>query len=274
MAELRESSVLTSTNAPGSNNMKSHLIRTIILGFLVSSGFAQEKPDLNNPRQKTSYALGMDIVSTLQRDAVDVDPKALAAGMADTLAGKPGLTPEQAKAVMADLSKYMAAKGEELRKTAAVKNLADGRAYLAANASKEGVRVAAVTAPDGTAAELQYQILKSGSGPSPQMTDIVEVHYTGSLIDGTVFDSSLKRGTPATFGLTQVIPGWAAALQMMKKGDKWRLFIPPSLGYGEAGPPQIPPNSTVIYEVELLSFYTPPTANPAAASHLPPVPEK
>jgi len=247
--------------------MKSILIPAFIAGLLVSSVCAQDKPDFTSPRQKTSYALGMDIVATLQRDAVDVDTKALAAGMADALAGKPGLTPDQVKAVMADLSKYMAAKGEELRKTAAVKNLVDGRAFLAANATKEGVRVAAVTTPDGTSAELQYQVLKSGSGPSPQMTDIVEVHYTGSLIDGTVFDSSLKRGTPATFGLTQVIPGWAAALQKMKVGDKWRLFIPPSLGYGEAGPPQIPPNSTVIYEVELLSFYTPPVVNPASASH-------
>ncbi len=254
--------------------MKSILIPAFIAGLLVSSVFAQEKPDFTSPRQKTSYALGVDIVATLQRDAVDVDTKALAAGMADTLAGKPGLTPEQVKTVMAELSKDMAAKGEELRKSAAVKNLADGRAFLAANAGKEGVHMAAVTAPDGTTAELQYQVLKSGRGPSPKMTDIAEVHYTGSLIDGTVFDSSLKRGTPATFGLTQVIPGWTAALQRMKVGDKWRLFIPSSLGYGEAGPPQIPPNSTVIYEVELLSFYTPPMPNPATAGHPAQVPGK
>ena len=127
--------------------------------------------------------------------------------------------------------------------------------------------MAAVTAPDGTAAELQYQILKSGSGPSPQMTDIVEVHYTGSLIDGTVFDSSLKRGTPATFGLTQVIPGWAAALQMMKKGDKWRLFIPPSLGYGEYVPYNIGPNSTLIYDVELLGVQKADGANSDAGGN-------
>ncbi len=246
----------------------------LALGLLVSPAPAQDKPDLTDPRQKTSYALGMDIVSTLKRNEVDIDTKALAAGMADMLAGKPALTPEQQKAVMNDLSKAMAAKEAEERKAAATKNLKEGAAFLAANAKLEGVKVVEVTAPDGSQAGLQYEVLKSGAGSSPQKTDIVEVHYVGSLIDGTVFDSSIKRGTPATFGMDQVIPGWTAALQMMKVGDKWRLFIPPSLGYGEFGPPQIPPNSTVIYEVELLSFYTPVRTNSAPVTNPAPAPAK
>jgi FKBP-type peptidyl-prolyl cis-trans isomerase FklB len=257
-----------------SNCMKSTLFPALTLGLLVSSALAQDKPDLTNPRQRTSYALGMDMVATLKQDEVDIDTKALAAGIADGLAGKPALTPEQQKAAMSALSKEMVAKEEAERKAAAVKNLKDGQAFLAANAKLDGVKVVDATAPDGSQAALQYQVLKSGTGSSPKITDIVEVHYVGSLIDGTVFDSSIKRGTPATFGMTQVIPGWTAALQMMKAGDKWRLFIPPSLGYGEFGPPQIPPNSTVIYEVELLSFYTPAKAGSTPAANSPPTSAK
>ena len=128
------------------------------------------------------------------------------------------------------------------------------------------MQVVRLTAPDGTAADLQYVILKSGAGPSPHKDDIVNVHYTGSLIDGAVFDTSLKHHMPATFALHEVIPGWSAALQMMKAGDKWRLFIPPALGYGVAGAPGIPPESTTIYDVELLDF-RPPAPLPSAAGH-------
>jgi FKBP-type peptidyl-prolyl cis-trans isomerase FklB len=254
--------------------MKSSLISALTVGLLVNSVLAQDKPDLTDPRQKTSYALGMDIISTLKRDEVDIDTKALAAGIADMLAGKPALTPDDQKAVMTALSKEMAATENEERKAAAVKNLKQGQDFLAANAKQDGVKEVEVTAPDGTKAGLQYQILKSGKGSSPKKTDIVEVHYVGSLLDGTVFDSSIERGTPATFGMDQVIPGWTAALQMMKAGDKWRLFIPPSLGYGEFGPPQIPPDSTVIYEVELLSFYTPAKTGSAPATNSAPAPAK
>jgi FKBP-type peptidyl-prolyl cis-trans isomerase len=256
------------------NYMKSCLIPALALGLLVSSVSAQDKLDLTDLRQKTSYALGMDIISTLKRNEVDIDTKALTAGMRDTLAGKPTLTPEQQKAAMQDLSKVMAAKAEEQRKLIAAKNLKDGEAFLAANARMEGVKVKDVTMSDGSKAQLQYKVLKSGTGPSPQKKDIVEVHYEGSLIDGTVFDSSVKRGTPATFGLDQVIPGWTAALEMMKVGDKWRLFIPAKLAYGEFGPPQISPNSTLIFDLELLSFYTPARAKSASATNTPPAAAK
>jgi FKBP-type peptidyl-prolyl cis-trans isomerase len=269
-----ESSVTLDSSNTNSNYMKSCLVTTLALGLLVSSVPAQDKPDLTDLKQKTSYALGMDIVSTLKQQEVDVDTKALAAGMADMLAGKPALTPEEQKAAINDLSKEMVAKEEEERKIAAVKNLKDGQGFLAANAKKEGVKVMEVTTPDGSKAELQYEVIKSGTGPSPKKTDIVEVHYECSGIDGTVFDSSVKRGIPATFGMDQVIPGWTAALEKMRVGDKWRLFIPPNLGYGEFGPPQIPPNSTLIFDLELISFYTPAKVNSASPTNTPPALEK
>jgi FKBP-type peptidyl-prolyl cis-trans isomerase len=254
--------------------MKSCLIPALAFGLLVSSVTAQDKPDLTNPKQKTSYALGMDIIATLNQQEVDIDTKALVAGIADMLAGKPALTPEQHDAAINDWLKETMAKAEVERKIVGAKNLKEGESFLAANAKKGGVKVIEVTAPDGSKAELQYEVIKSGAGSSPKKTDAVEVHYVCSGIDGTVFDSSIKRGTPITFGMDQVIPGWAAALQMMRVGDKWRLFIPPSLGYGEIGPPQIPPDSTLIFDLELLSFYTPVKANSASVTNTPPALEK
>jgi len=245
--------------------MKCYLIPAVTLGILAGSASAQDKLDLTDSRQKTSYALGMDIYATLQDNGVDVDTKALTAGIADTLAGKPRLTDEQQKSAITSLSKELAAKQEAQRKLTAANDLKAGHAFLAANAGKAGIQLLAATALDGSTNELQYEIIKTGTGPSPQKSDIVEVHYAGSLIDGTEFDSSVKRGIPATFGMNQIIPGWAAALQKMKAGDKWRLYIPPELGYGEYGPPQLPPNSTTIYDVELLSFYTPSQTNSTAA---------
>jgi FKBP-type peptidyl-prolyl cis-trans isomerase len=252
--------------------MKSRLISVLSLGLLVSSVSAQDKPDLTNRKQSTSYALGMDIVSTLQRQGVDVDTQALAAGIADMLAGKPALTPDQQKIAMDDMAKAMAAKAEAARRVAAVKNLKDGQEFLAANARKEGVKVMDVTAPNGTKAALQYLILQSGAGPSPRVEDIVNVHYVGSLIDGTVFDSSLKHNQPLTIGMDKVIPGWSAALRQMKAGDKWRLFIPPALGYGPSGLLKIPPNSTIIFDLELLSFHSAHGTNSAPVTNAPPKP--
>ena len=237
--------------------MKWQIILVLAGALSASQLCAQEKIDLADKNQRLNYAFGLDIVSTFQKQEFDIDMKAFIAGMEDSLADKPALTPEQKAAVLKELQAYVQAKAEARRKVAAVNNLKDGEAFLAANAQKEGVKILPVTAPDGAPGELQYKILKSGTGPSPQMTDVVEVHYRGSLIDGTEFDSSIRRGTPATFGLNQVIPGWREALKTMKAGDKWQLFIPAKLAYGEYGLPQIGPNSTLIYELELLSFYTP-----------------
>jgi len=232
--------------------MKSYFIPVLALGLLVSSASAQDKPDLTNPKQKTSYAIGLDIATSLKRQELDVDAKALAAGIADGFAGKPALTEEEQKAAIMDLQKSVIARAEEKQKAAAGKNLKVGEVFLAANAKKEGVKT--------TASGLQYKVIKSGAGPSPKPTDIVKVHYTGTLVDGTVFDSSVNRGVPATFPVKGVIPGWTEALQLMKVGDKWQLVIPAKLAYGEDGPGPIGPNSTLIFEVELLGIEKPEAA--------------
>jgi len=227
---------------------------------------------LTNPKEKISYALGMDIIATLQRQGAEVDTKALASGMADTLAGNGKLTSEQQKAALEILSKSMMTNSAARMKVAAARNLQAGQAFLEANLLKPGVNVIQVTAPDGASAQLQYQILQTGTGPSPQKDDLVDVRYVGSLIDGTVFDSSIKRNLPATIGLDQVIPGWSAALQEMKAGDKWRLFIPPALAYGSSGFLKIPPGSTLIFDLELLSFHSPHQTNSAPATEALPRP--
>jgi FKBP-type peptidyl-prolyl cis-trans isomerase len=228
---------------------------------------AQDKPNLADHNQRINYAFGMDIVSTLKRQEFDIDLDAFLAGMRDSLNGNPALTAGQKEAAMKELLDILQANEAARRKIMAAEDLKAGEAFLAANAKKDGVQIKEVTAPDGSKAELQYKILKSGlSGPSPKNTDIVEVHYAGSLIDGTEFDSSIKRGTPATFGLDQVIPGWAEALKMMKTGDEWEIFIPTKLAYKEFGPPEIPPDSALIFDIQLLSFYTPKQATNAPAS--------
>jgi FKBP-type peptidyl-prolyl cis-trans isomerase FklB len=238
--------------------MKSSLVFILALGLGASSVMAGDIPDLTVPNQKFNYALGVDIISTFNQMDVDIDLKAFAAGMKDALAGNSKLTEAEKKTAMESLSKNMAAKAEQLQKLASVRNLKEGRDFLAANAKKEGVRVKEVVDRDGVKTELQYKILKSGpAGPSPKQGDTVEVHYVGSMINGFVFDSSITRGFPATFGVTDVLPGWTAALEMMKAGDKWEVFLPPALAHGEAPTSHIGPNTTLIFEIELLSFYTP-----------------
>jgi FKBP-type peptidyl-prolyl cis-trans isomerase FklB len=245
--------------------MKFRLYLTLALGWLVGSGLAQDQPDLTNPHQKTCYAIGMNIAAKLKQQGVDINMKALAAGMADMQAGNPALTPEELKATMKEMQMDIKARRDAQRKIDAGKNLKLGQDFLAANASKDGVKVIQVTAPDGSPAEVQYQILKSGTGPAPAKTDVLRLNYEGSLIDGTVFDSSVKRGTPFIGRANDFIAGWTEPLLRMKVGDKWRLFIPPSLGYGEYVPYNIGPNSTLIYDIELLGIEAP-TGGSAAAS--------
>jgi FKBP-type peptidyl-prolyl cis-trans isomerase FklB len=213
---------------------------------------AEDKPDLTNPKQKTSYAVGLDIAKTFKRQELDLDAKALAAGIADGFAGKPALTEEEQKAVFMELQKSVMARAEEKQNAVAGTNLKAGEAFLAANAKKEGVKT--------TASGLQYKVINSGTGPSPKLTDVVKVHYHGTLIDGTVFDSSVRRNQPATFPVNGVIPGWTEALQLMKVGDKWKLFIPAKLAYGEQGPDPIGPNSVLVFDVELLGIEKPAAA--------------
>jgi FKBP-type peptidyl-prolyl cis-trans isomerase FklB len=208
---------------------------------------ASNAPDLKEPRQRASYCIGLDIGSNMKKQKLDLDAKSLAAGIADALAGKPGLTADEIRATLTEFQQKEMAKAEARSKTAGAENSKAGEEFLAANAKKEGVK--------STASGLQYKTLKSGTGKSPKASDSVKVHYTGTLIDGTVFDSSVERNEPATFGVDQVIPGWTEVLQLMKEGDKWQVFIPSKLAYGERGAgPDIGPNSTLIFDVELLSI--------------------
>jgi FKBP-type peptidyl-prolyl cis-trans isomerase FklB len=230
--------------------MKQYIIPTLIIGLIAASLHAQDKPDLKDPKQRASYSIGADIGSNFKRQEIEVDAKALAAGIADALAGKTALTEAEMKTVLGDFRKDMMAKMEAKQKVSGEKNVKEGEAFLAANGKKEGVKT--------TGSGLQYKVLKSGTGASPKPTDSVKVHYHGTLLDGTVFDSSVDRGEPVTFGVGDVIPGWTEALQLMKVGDKWQLYIPSKLAYGErSAGPKISPNSTLIFDVELLSIEKP-----------------
>ena len=203
---------------------------------------------LKTRKEKFSYALGMDIGNkvgpSLKQQSVEVDPNLVSQGLQDAMSGtKTRLTPEEAQAVLREVQTEVNKQRQEKMQQAA----AEGEAFLAANKSKEGV----VTLPSG----LQYKILTAGTGPKPASSDSVVCNYRGTLINGTEFDSSYKRGQPATFGVGQVIKGWTEALQLMPVGSKWQLFVPSSLAYGERGAgAEIGPNATLIFEVELLSI--------------------
>ena len=202
----------------------------------------------NKTLDRISYALGLSMGNNFRASGIsELNVQDFADGVAAVFYGAtPKMTYDEAKAEIqnffAELEKKQRAAAEEAGK----QNKEAGEAFLAEN----GKRVEVKTTPSG----LQYEVLTEGDGPMPEATDQVEVHYTGKLIDGTVFDSSVDRGVPATFGATQVIPGWVEALQLMKAGSKWRLFIPSNLAYGPNGAPGSPigPNSTLIFDVELL----------------------
>jgi FKBP-type peptidyl-prolyl cis-trans isomerase FklB len=225
--------------------------------------FGQEKsPQLKDQSDKVSYSIGLQIGFNLKRQKVDVKPDILFAGMKDALANKPQLTPDQVKEVMAQFEKDMEQKQKELGE----KNKVEGTKFLEENKKKPGVKT--------TASGLEYKVEKEGTGPQPKPTDMVTVNYRGTLIDGTEFDSSYKRGQPATFPVQGVIKGWSEALQLMKKGAKYQLFIPSNLAYGErAMGPDIGPNATLIFEVELLDIKPAPTPAPQhSAKPAPPSP--
>jgi FKBP-type peptidyl-prolyl cis-trans isomerase FklB len=215
----------------------------------------QEKSaQLKDQKDKVSYSIGMQIGFNLSRQKVEVNPDVLAAGIKDAIAGKPQLTPDQVKEIMATFEKDM----EQKQKEAGEKNKTEGAKFLEENKKKEGVKT--------TASGLQYKVLKDGAGAQPKPTDMVSVNYRGTLINGTEFDSSYKRGQPATFPVNGVIKGWSEALQLMKVGSKYQLFIPSNLAYGErAVGADIGANSTLIFEVELLDVKPPPTPAPAAS---------
>lgn len=192
--------------------------------------------------------IGAGLGNNLKKQSVEIDPALVSEGLKDALAGaKTRLTEEEAKAVLTEVQNDVRKEQAEKAKEAAATNTKEGDEFLAANKSKEGV----ITLPSG----LEYKILTAGTGPKPTATDTVVCNYRGTLIDGKEFDSSYKRGQPATFAVNQVIKGWTEALQLMPVGSKWQLFIPASLAYGERGAgAEIGPDSTLIFEVELLSI--------------------
>jgi FKBP-type peptidyl-prolyl cis-trans isomerase len=207
---------------------------------------------LKTRKEKFSYALGMNIGTGysqgLKKQSVEVDWNLIAQGMKDAAAGsKTRLTQDEAKAVLNEVQTEIQKQQQEKAQQAAAANKTEGEAFLAANKSKDGV----VTLPSG----LQYKILTAGTGPKPTASDSVKCNYKGTLIDGKEFDSSYKRGQPATFAVGQVIKGWTEALQLMPVGSKWQIFVPSSLGYGERGAgAEIGPGAALIFEVELLSI--------------------
>jgi FKBP-type peptidyl-prolyl cis-trans isomerase len=195
---------------------------------------------LKTKREKESYAMGMNLGMGLHKQGMTLDPALVARGMKDAMTGgKTLLTETEGRAAMQQLQ-------DDVNEKMAGANHKEGETFLAANKSKEGV----VTLPSG----LQYKILKAGTGPKPTASDTVTCNYRGTLVNGTEFDSSYKRGQPVSFPVSGVIKGWTEALQLMPVGSKWQLFIPSDLAYGDAGRPGIAPGETLVFEVELLSI--------------------
>ena len=203
---------------------------------------------LKTQKDKLSYALGMNLGSNLHKEKVEVDPAIVLRGLKDALAaGKMLLTEDEARATLTQLQTEVRSKQQEKMKVAGEMNKKEGVEFLAANKSKEGI----VILPSG----LQYKILTEGTGPKPTASDTVVCNYRGTLISGAEFDSSYKRGQPASFPVNGVIKGWTEALQLMPVGSKWQLFVPAELGYGDRGAgADIGPGATLIFEVELLSI--------------------
>lgn len=224
-------------------------VTAMVLGMAAVAAAADEPaPELKNDAQKASYAIGVNIGSRLKSQATGLDADALARGIRDALqGGKTALSEEQMQQAIEAFGQQQAAREQEGRKTQGDANLKEGEAFLAANASKEGVKVL----PSG----LQYKVIKEGTGAVPTKDDVVEVHYRGTLISGKEFDSSYKRNETATFPVTGVIPGWTEILQLMPKGSKWQVYIPSKLAYRERGAgPDIGPNATLLFEIELVDI--------------------
>lgn len=228
--------------------MKSLSIAILCLLLAGCQEAKREQPALLTQKDSLSYAVGLDIGRNLKRQSLDVNLDVVARGMQDLYTGSSTvLTDSVAQSFTAALRRQMMARHAEERRVQGEKNLADGQKFLAENKGKEGI----VALPSG----LQYRILKAGKGKRPGPNDSVIISYKASLIDGTEFDNTYKQGGAATFPVTGVIKGWTEALKLMPVGSTWQLFIPPDLAYGERGAGQtIPPNATLIYELELGSI--------------------
>lgn len=229
--------------------MKARLAIIVCMIFAASPVLASEKLELKTEKEKASYAIGFDMGSSLKKNDLDIDADVLGKAIKDVLSGsKTLMTEQEVKTTLMALQKDMQAKQQAKTKSLGEKNKKEGEVFLAQNKTKKGVK----TLESG----LQYKVLTAGKGKSPKASDTVTVNYRGTLIDGTEFDSSYKRGQPASFPVGGVIKGWTEALQLMKEGSKWQLFIPADLAYGESGTPGGPvgPNAVLLFEVELLSI--------------------
>ncbi|HKN18714.1 MAG TPA: FKBP-type peptidyl-prolyl cis-trans isomerase [Dissulfurispiraceae bacterium] len=231
--------------------MRVFVIAALVLAFFAGQAVAEDKKVMSE-KEKLSYSIGYlqgsNLAGFFRAQSIDVDAntinEAFKAGLAGT---KPALTEQEMREIMSGFQKKMTARQAEHMKELSDKNKKAGEAFLAENKKKEGV----ITRPSG----LQYKVLKEGTGETPKATDKVKVNYKGTLIDGKEFDSTDKLGKPAVFQVNKVIPGWTEALQLMKAGSKWKVFIPADLAYGERGAGQmIGPDSTLIFEVELVSI--------------------
>ncbi|WP_062544944.1 FKBP-type peptidyl-prolyl cis-trans isomerase [Rufibacter tibetensis] len=203
--------------------------------------------ELRDLSQRISYIIGRDMAANFAKQGIEVEPEALLFGLKEAISGNPSkLNQDEVQQAMMQLQMQMQEKQQASAGASGEQNKKEGEAFLEANKDKEGVQ----SLPSG----LQYQVLESGSGKTPTRNSNVTTHYHGTLIDGTVFDSSYERGEPASFPVNGVIAGWTEALQLMKEGDKWRLFIPSNLAYGSRGAgADIGPNATLIFDVELIT---------------------
>jgi FKBP-type peptidyl-prolyl cis-trans isomerase len=252
-AHAQQAASSSSNKAPAANSQQAPASKTAPIpaakpGQAAASAKVADGFELKTDKDKASYAIGMNIGQNLRRQSEVIDAAVVERGMNDALAGEKTLmTEEEAKAALVTLQASMRKKQEEQAQQMAETNKKEGDAFLAENKTKAGV----VT----TASGLQYKILSEGTGPKPTANDSVICNYKGTLLDGTEFDSSAKHGGPATFPVSGVIKGWTEALQLMPMGSKWQLFVPADLAYGQRGAGGgIAPNSTLIFEVELVSI--------------------
>jgi FKBP-type peptidyl-prolyl cis-trans isomerase len=228
--------------------MKQALAVGLVLAAASAVSAQNVKAPFTSLAQQRSYAVGRNLAMNLKQQGLEFDTEQLLKGMRDALTGQASLlTDAELEQTLGALQQELQAKQNERTAALGAKNAKEGEAYLAANAAKEGV----VTLPSG----LQYKVLTAGTGKKPGAADTVVVHYRGTLLDGTEFDSSYKRNQPAKFKVNQVIPGWTEALQLMPVGSKWQLFVPAKLAYGERGAgAAIPPNASLIFEVDLQAI--------------------
>lgn len=224
----------------------------MILGLCIAPivVVAGEQGTFEDQKEKVGYSIGYQVGGDVRRQGLSVNPDMVIRGVLDALAGaEPLLTDDEMRRALVELQKEADAAGRRQQDELARKNLAAGVAFLVENGQRQEIQ----TLPSG----LQYRILAAGSGRTPRAIDVVTVHHRGTTIDGSEFESSLGRGEPAAFRVdAAVIAGWTEALQMMKEGSRWELFVPPELGYGVTGTDRVEPNSTLIFEIELISVTT------------------